>query len=79
VQGFPCKGARGVQLRHIVPTEILTEYKPLVSCRTSANKGNPDKAGASRAGGAARARSKFSLGIAKAMAEQWGGICVDQQ
>lgn len=58
----------------LVPTEILTEYKPLVSCNTNANKGNPDKAGVSRAGGAARARSKFSPGIAKAMAEQWGGI-----
>lgn len=54
------------------PTNILNEYKPLVSCGTSANKGNPDKAGVSRAGGASKARSKFSPGIAAAMAEQWG-------
>lgn len=58
----------------LVPTNILAEYKPFVSCGTSANKGNRDKAGVSRAGGASRARSKFSPGIAKAMAEQWGGI-----
>ncbi len=57
---------------NLVPTNILTEYKPLVSCRTSHNKGNPDKAGVSRKGGASKARSKFSPGIAKAMAEQWG-------
>lgn len=56
----------------LVPTNILTEYKPLVSCGTSRNKGNRDKAGVSRKGGASKARSKFSPGIAKAMAEQWG-------
>lgn len=56
------------------PTNILTEYKPFVSCGTSANKGNPDKAGVSRKGGASKARSKFSAGIAAAMAEQWGGV-----
>lgn len=58
----------------LAPTNILAEYKPFVSCGTSANKGNRDKAGVSRAGGASRARSKFSPGIAKAMVEQWGGI-----
>nr|DAI47443.1 MAG TPA: Modification methylase HhaI/DNA Complex-SPECIFICITY, CPG SEQUENCE, C5-METHYLCYTOSINE, NUCLEOTIDE [Caudoviricetes sp.] len=56
----------------LVPTNILTEYKPLVSCGTSRNKGNRDKAGISRKGGASKARSKFSPGIAAAMAEQWG-------
>lgn len=56
----------------LVPTNVLTEYKPLVSCWTSRNKGNRDKAGVSRKGGASKARSKFSPGIAKAMAEQWG-------
>lgn len=54
------------------PTEILTEYKPYVSCGTSANKGNPDKAGVSRSGGAAKVRSKTFPGVAAAMAEQWG-------
>lgn len=54
------------------PTNILTEYKPYVSCHTSANKGNKDKSGVSRAGGAAKIRSKTFWGIASAMAEQWG-------
>ena len=54
------------------PTNILSEYKPYVSCGTSRNKGNPEKAGFSRAGGAQIIRSKTFIGIAKAMAEQWG-------
>lgn len=64
-------------LEQLRPTNILTEYKPYVSCGTSANKGNKDKSGASRAGGASKSRSKTFSGIAKAMAEQWGGICSD--
>jgi hypothetical protein len=59
-------------LEPLKPTNILTQYKPFVSCGTSRNKGNPDKAGYSRAGGASKARSKTFRGIAKAMAEQWG-------
>lgn len=55
------------------PTNILNEYKPYVSCGTSRNKGNKDKSGFSRAGGATKIRSKTFPGIAKAMAEQWGG------
>lgn len=54
------------------PTNILTDYKPFVSCKTSAFKGRKDKAGFSRAGGAARIRSRTFWGIANAMAEQWG-------
>lgn len=54
------------------PTKIISEYKPYVSCGTSANKGNKDKAGASRAGGAQKVRSKTFHGIAEAMADQWG-------
>lgn len=52
-------------------TKMITEYKPYVSCGTSANKGNPDKAGVSRSGGAAKVRSKTFKGIARAMAKQW--------
>lgn len=62
-------------LPELTPTEILTEYKPYVSCGTSRNKGNPDKAGVSRAGGASKIRSKTFPGIAAAMAEQWGSLC----
>lgn len=58
-------------LPKLKPTNVLTEYKPYVSCGTSHNKGNKDKAGVSRAGGAAKVRSKTFEGIAKAMAEQW--------
>lgn len=54
------------------PTDERTDYKPFVSCGTSRNKGNKDKAGCSRAGGAQIARSKTFWGIARAMAEQWG-------
>lgn len=53
-------------------TEIVSNPKPYVSCGTSANKGNKEKAGFSRAGGASKVRSKTFDGIAKAMAEQWG-------
>lgn len=56
------------------PTEIVADYKPYVSCGTSRNRGNPDKSGFTRKGGASRARSKTFPGIAKAMAEQWGGL-----
>lgn len=58
-------------LPKLQPTKILSSYKPYVSCGTSANKGNKDKSGVSRAGGAARVRSKTFKGIAKSMAEQW--------
>lgn len=60
-------------LPSLVPTEIISDYKPYVSCKTSRNKGNKSKAGASRKGGAAKARSKTFEGIAKAMADQWAG------
>lgn len=59
------------------PTNILTEYKPYVSCGTSRNKGNPDKAGYSRAGGDKLIRSKTFEGIAKAMSEQWSKYVQD--
>ncbi len=53
-------------------TEITYPFKPYVSCGTSANKGNPDKAGFSRAGGDKKVRSTTFWGIARAMAKQWG-------
>ena len=61
---------RGLPL--LRPTNVFTEYKPYVSSGTSKNKGNKDKAGFSRQGGAAKIRSKTFPGIASAMAEQWG-------
>ena len=56
----------------LMPTDILTDHKPYVSCGTSRNKGNKEKSGVSRAGGAQKIRSKTFPGIARAMAEQWG-------
>lgn len=53
-------------------TELVVDFKPYVSCGTSANKGNPDKEGFSRAGGDKKVRSTTFWGIARAMAEQWG-------
>ena len=61
-----------INLPQLVPTKILSVYRPWVSCGTSKNKGNPDKAGFSRAGGAAKVRAKTFRGIAQAMADQWG-------
>lgn len=58
-------------LPKLEPTKVLSKYKPYVSCGTSKNKGNKDKAGFSRSGGAAKVRSKTFKGIAQAMAEQW--------
>jgi len=62
------------QLPLLRPSKIMTEYKPYISCGTSRNKGNPDKAGFSRSGGAQKVRSKTFPGVAKAMAEQWSKI-----
>lgn len=53
------------------PTKIVTGHKPYVSCGTSRNKGNPEKFGMSRRGGAQKVRSKTFPGIARAMASQW--------
>ena len=70
-----CLWLRG--LPKLKPTKILTEYKPYVSCGTSKNKGNPDKAGVSRAGGDKLIRSKTFEGIAAAMAQQWGDYLLE--
>lgn len=61
-------------LPKLKPTKILSEYKPYVSCGTSKNKGNKDKAGFSRAGGAAKIRSKTFEGIAAAK-NNGGNFC----
>ena len=53
-------------------TNILQHHTPWVCCGTSRNKGNKEKAGFSTAGGAQKVRSRTFLGIAAAMAEQWG-------
>lgn len=62
-------------LPKLIPTNVLKDYKPYVSCGTSRNKGNPEKSGVSRKGGAAKVRSKSFHGIATAMADQWCYLC----
>jgi len=58
----------------LVPTDIVTDYKPFVSSGSYTKTHDPKYKGASRKGGSARSRSKTFPGIARAMAEQWGGI-----
>lgn len=59
-------------LPNLQPTKIIENHKPYVSCGTSRNKGNKEKAGHSRAGGSQKVRSRTFTGIAQAMALQWG-------
>lgn len=66
-------------LPELIPTEFVSEHRPYVSCGTSRNKGNKEKSGFSRAGGAQKVRSRTFPNIAFAMAEQWGGIIVDER
>lgn len=55
------------------PTDIVRDYKPFVSSGSYTKTHDPKYKGASRKGGSAKARSKTFPGIARAMAEQWGG------
>lgn len=54
------------------PTNILTEHIPFCSSGTYSKNHDKRYAGASRKGGASAARSKTFIGIAEAMAQQWG-------
>lgn len=63
-------------LPHLTPTEIVTDHVPFVSSGFYTKTHDSKYKGASRKGGAAKARSKTFPGIARAMAEQWGK-CVD--
>jgi hypothetical protein len=56
------------------PTEIIADHKPFVSSGSYSKTHDPKYKGASRKGGSAKSRSKTFPGIAKAMAEQWGGV-----
>lgn len=56
------------------PTDIVDEHKPYCSSGSYSRGHDPKYKGASRQGGSAKSRSKTFPGIAKAMAEQWGGM-----
>lgn len=55
------------------PTDIVTDHKPFCSSGSYSGTHDPKYKGASRKGGSAKSRSKTFPGIARAMAEQWGG------
>ena len=62
-------------LETLKPTEILTEYKPFLPSNTGAfSIGGGGSRGVAHD---AKTASKTFPGIAKAMAEQWGGECND--
>ena len=56
----------------LFPTEIVSDYVPYTCSGMYTKTHDPKYKGVSRAGGAAKVRSKTFSGIAKAMAEQWG-------
>lgn len=63
----------------LTPTQIIGDHIPYVSSGSYSKTHDPKYKGASRKGGAAKIRSKTFPGIARAMAEQWGGDHYDQR
>jgi hypothetical protein len=61
-------------LPDLIPTNIVEPVGPYVPAGTS--RKNRDKYGAAKRGEDSKNRSKTFLGIAKAMAEQWGGSSI---
>lgn len=59
-------------LPELKPSNIIEHYRPYVTSGSYSETHDPFYSGAPRKGGAAKARSKTFIGIAKAMAEQWG-------
>lgn len=60
-------------LAPLKPTQVIEDHVPFISSGTYSKTHDPRYKGASRKGGSAKSRSKTFPGIAKAMAEQWGG------
>lgn len=65
-----CLWLKGLPL--LKPTKIVTEYIPFCTSGSYTYTHNSKYSGASRKGGSSISRSKTFIGIAKAMAEQWG-------
>lgn len=59
-------------LHELTPTKYIKDHKPYCSSGSYSKNHDPKFKGASRKGGSAKSRSKTFLGIAEAMAEQWG-------
>lgn len=58
----------------LIPTEVVENHRPYCTSGSYTRCHDPKYKGASRVGGSAKSRSKTFQGIAKAMAEQWGGV-----
>lgn len=71
-----CLWLKGLPL--LEPTEIVKDHKPFCSSGSYSKTHDPKYKGASRKGGSAKSRSKTFPGIAKAMAEQWGSLEVNE-
>lgn len=56
----------------LFPTDVVSDYVPYTVSGMYTKTHDPKYKGVSRAGGAAKVRSKTFPGIAKAMADQWG-------
>ena len=67
-----CLWLKGLKL--LEPTNVIKDYSPYCSSGSYSGTHDPKYKGASRKGGSAKSRSKTFPGIAKAMAEQWGGL-----
>lgn len=65
-----CLWLKGLPL--LKPTKIINEHIPFCTSGSYTTTHNPIYSGASRKGGSSISRSKTFIGIAKAMAEQWG-------
>lgn len=65
-----CLWLKGLDI--LQPTDIVMDHKPYCSSGSYSGTHDPKYKGASRKGGSAKSRSKTFLGIARAMAEQWG-------
>lgn len=61
---------RGLPL--LQPTNILEEFTPFMPSGSYSKDHNPKYKGCCRKGGSSKARSKTFIGIAAAMAKQWG-------
>ena len=64
-------------LPHLQPTNIVKDHKPYCTSGSYSKTHDPKYKGASRKGGSAKSRSKTFLGIAEAMAEQWGNYLLE--
>ena len=67
-----CLWLKGLEL--LQPTNIVEDYKPYCSSGSYSGTHDQKYKGASRKGGSAKSRSLTFIGIAEAMAEQWGGL-----